>query len=64
MSDEKMRYCFNCGDELGVYKSCHYDRMDDCGKNECSRAARDYFEEERESAHEQLDRDLGYDHNW
>lgn len=55
----KMRHCFNCGEELGVYAD--YDPLDDCGKQECQRAARDAYAEEREEAHEQLDRDNGWD---
>jgi hypothetical protein len=54
----KMRYCFNCGAELGAYAD--YDPMDDCGARECQRAAADAAAERREEAHEQLDRDLGY----
>ena len=56
---KKMRHCFNCGEELGVLD--WYDRWDHCGKQECAREARDGMRAEREEAHEQLDRDLGYD---
>jgi hypothetical protein len=54
----KMRHCFNCGEELGVYAD--HDPLDDCGKLKCARAARDARAQEREEAHERLDRDLGY----
>lgn len=54
----KMRHCFNCGKELGYY--AEYDPLDDCGARECQRAAQDAYQQEREEAHEQLDRDLGY----
>ena len=54
----KMNYCFNCGDELGVY-SAHYP-LDDCGKQECVREARNCQAQEREEAHEELDRDMGW----
>lgn len=54
----KMRYCFNCGEELGAYSA--YDPLDDCGKQECQRAARDAHAQQREEAHERLDRDMGY----
>ena len=54
----KMRFCFNCGDEIGIY--AEYDPRDDCGKQECQREARQAYAEEREHAHEQLDRDMGY----
>lgn len=55
----KMRFCFNCGEELGVYAD--HDPMDDCGKIECTRAARDCYAQEREEAHDRLDRDMGWD---
>lgn len=54
----KMRHCFNCGAELGVYAD--HDPLDDCGAQECQRAARDAFAQEREEAHERLDRDMGW----
>jgi hypothetical protein len=54
----KMRHCFNCGAELGVYAD--YDRLDDCGALECTRAARDAIAEERERAHDRLDDDMGW----
>jgi hypothetical protein len=54
----KMRYCFNCGEELGAYAD--YDRLDTCGKRECEREARAIREEERQHAHDQLDRDMGW----
>lgn len=53
-----MRHCFNCGAELGRYRD--YDRLDTCGKTECVREANQARVEEREDAHERLDRDLGY----
>lgn len=54
----KMRHCFYCGDEIGFYAD--YDPLDTCGKSECERAARDCLRQEREEAHERLDRDMGY----
>lgn len=54
----KMRYCFNCGAELGV--STYYEPLDDCGAQECVRAAQDIYREEREEAHERLDRERGW----
>lgn len=54
----KMRHCFYCGEELGF--STYSDPLDHCGKSECARAAQDAYAQEREEAHEQLDRDLGY----
>ena len=56
----KMRYCAQCGDELGVYEDRNHMRYDTCGKLECERAARDDALAEREEAHERLDRDMGY----
>jgi hypothetical protein len=54
----KMRHCFYCGDELGVYAD--HDPLDTCGKAACNRAASDAAQEEREEAHERLDRDMGW----
>lgn len=56
----KERYCPYCGDSMGVIEFRYYDRNDPCGKQECNRAARDSAYAEREEAHEQLDRDLGW----
>lgn len=56
----KMRHCWNCGAELGFIEARHYDRTDTCGKRECEREARDQAAAEREDAHEQLDRDMGW----
>ncbi len=58
MAISKMRYCFTCGEEIGVYAD--YDRFDTCGKQECEREARHGRDQEREEAHERLDRDMGY----
>ena len=59
MGQAKMRHCYFCGEELGVYAD--YDRLDTCGKPECERDARDCAQAEREEAHERLDRDMGWD---
>lgn len=56
--EPKLRHCFNCGAEIGVYAD--FDRLDTCGKRECDREARNAHAEEREEAHEQLDRDMGW----
>lgn len=58
MANPKMRHCFYCGEELGV--SSWYDRFDHCGKQECAREAQYAERGEREEAHAQLDRDLGW----
>lgn len=55
----KMRHCFYCGDELGCYVD--YDPIDHCGKRECAREAQYAMQEEREEAHDRLDRDMGWD---
>lgn len=54
----KMRRCFHCGDDIGVYAD--YDRLDTCGKQECEREASNEVRQRRDEAHEQLDRDLGW----
>lgn len=45
---------------MGVIKSAYYDRNDTCGKRECERYMAGMAQEEREEAHAQLDRDMGY----
>ena len=54
----KQRYCFNCGEDIGIHAD--YDPLDTCGKPECMREARHAFAQEREEAHERLDRDMGW----
>jgi hypothetical protein len=57
MSKEKMKHCAYCGEELGMSR----DRdPESCGKPECNREVSAMYREEREQAHEQLDRDMGY----
>ena len=58
------RFCWNCGASLGFIARMNYDRTDVCGKQECGREQRNMFAAEREEAHEQLDRDMGYDGRW
>jgi len=55
----KMRHCFNCGAELGRYADHH--PLDTCGARDCERAARDAAQQERDEAHERLDRDMGWE---
>lgn len=57
-----MRHCFYCGEELGRYWA--NDPLDTCGRAECNREARYASQQERDEAHRQLDRDLGFDGNW
>ena len=54
-----MRHCGNCGEELGRYYDYHY--TDTCGKPECDREARAEFQAERDEAHRELDRSMGWD---
>ncbi len=54
----KMRHCFFCGKQIGIYRD--WDRLDTCGARECEREARNIAQEEREQAHEKLDRDMGW----
>ena len=39
MTGERMQHCFNCGAEIGVYRSYPGD-LDTCGARECEREAR------------------------
>jgi len=54
------RHCWYCGASLGIVQDRLYDRTDTCGALECNRAARDQIAADREEAHEQLDRDMGW----
>lgn len=60
MGKPKERFCWNCGDSMGVIEDKYYDRSDTCGKRECEREARDQARAERDEAHEKLDRDMGW----
>lgn len=60
MTNSKERFCCYCGDSLGGIKAAHYDRNDTCGKRECERYMAQEAQAEREDAHEQLDRDMGW----
>ncbi len=57
--NDRRHYCFNCGEDIGE-RDRFSSTMDDCGKVECVREARNAFAQERAEAHEQLDRDMGY----
>lgn len=54
-----MRHCFNCGVELAP--SPFRERFPSCGSPACEREARAEMQQEREEAHERLDRDMGWD---
>jgi hypothetical protein len=56
----KIRHCPNCGAGMGFIEDRYYDRRDTCGSRECEREARNDAYAEREEAHEQLDRDMGW----
>jgi hypothetical protein len=57
----KERFCWYCGASLGEIEDSHYEPTDTCGKRECERAANDEARAQREEAHRQLDRDMGWD---
>lgn len=59
MGEQKMKHCAYCGEELGMTESWDRD-PESCGKAECSREVNAMYREEREEAHEQLDRDMGW----
>ena len=46
---------------MGLIEAKHYDRTDTCGKAECEREALYAAAAERQEAHDQLDRDMGWD---
>lgn len=54
----KMRHCWFCGEELGMYAD--YDRWDTCGKSECERETNRALAMERDEAHRRLDEDMGW----
>jgi len=59
MRQPKDVHCWNCGEYIGHYVAYSRDR-DTCGKPECSREAGLAEREEREAAHEELDRNMGW----
>lgn len=61
MGTRRMRYCAQCGCELGMFDDRHYERTDTCGKAECERNARDEELARREEAHDELDKLNGWD---
>ena len=52
-------HCYYCGADIGL-KDRFSDRFDTCGDRECERAARDDAFAERDEAHKQLDRNMGW----
>jgi hypothetical protein len=57
---EKLQHCFYCGKEVGVFKSWPGELVD-CGARECAREAAAAYRQEREEAHDNLDRQMGWD---
>lgn len=58
----KVSHCENCGADLGGPVERYANEMVTCGARECEREARDQEVMRRDAAHEQLDRDMGYEH--
>jgi hypothetical protein len=54
----KMRHCFNCGAEIGIH--AQHDPLDTCGAHECEREARNCEQQERDDAHHEIDRNMGW----
>jgi hypothetical protein len=59
-TERKMRHCAYCGAELGEMTRAEWEPTDTCGKHECEREMAAARQQEREEAHERLDKDLGY----
>ena len=62
MTMRKVSHCENCGADLGGPVERYANEMVTCGARECEREARDQEVMQRDAAHEQLDRDMGYEH--
>ena len=56
----KERFCWYCGESMGVIADKYYHRSDTCGKIECNREARDVERQERDDAHDRLDEEMGW----
>lgn len=56
----RVRHCPYCGEDMGFIEDRYYERTDPCGKPSCNREAADVAREEREEAHDQLDREQGW----
>ncbi len=53
---KRMQYCFNCGEELGIYNKPFGD-LDTCEKIECNRAERYAYREREKEARYQAEDD-------
>lgn len=56
----KVSHCENCGDDIGQDVEKWPGEFVTCGKPQCDRVAREEYQAQREEAHEQLDRDMGW----
>lgn len=56
----KERFCWFCGESLGLVEDRNYEPTDTCGRIECEREARAARQAERDEAHDRLDRDMGW----
>jgi hypothetical protein len=56
----KMRYCWNCGAEMGVIEDHCYVYSDTCHKYSCRRAEREQPSDEIRDAYRHLDRAFDY----
>ena len=61
---KKMRHCWYCGDEIGIYEDRHCDFWDTCGKPACDRETREALREAQDEAHRRLDEDGAGDDRW
>lgn len=57
----RISQCEYCGEDLGGSVDKYPDELVTCGARECERWARDEMLAARDEAHEQLDRDMGFD---
>jgi hypothetical protein len=52
--------CWNCGNDMGEWDRRYCYSGDTCGARDCEIAARDAQQQERNEAHDALDRDRGW----
>lgn len=57
---DRRHLCAYCGADMGDYDRRTCEPTDVCGERECMRWYRDAMQEEREEAHDRLDRDMGW----
>lgn len=56
----KVSKCEHCGDDLGYEVEKHPGDIVVCVARECQRFERDCYREQRDEAHQRLDRDMGW----